>query len=96
MLATTPQRPLPKKRSNDTPHSSTEQPKNKVSRVDILKYICLDHPYSKESLESDLEKQVEKNKMLTGKFVHAKKKLKILKTKVKRQAKKIDDLFAEL
>ena len=34
--------------------------------------------------------------MLTGKFVHAKKKLKILKTKVKRQAKKIDDLFAEL
>ena len=47
-------------------------------------------------MESDLEKQVEKNKMLTGQFVHAKKKLKILKTKVKRQAKKIDDLFAEL
>ena len=61
-----------------------------------MKYVCLNHPYSKESLESDLEKQVEKNKTLTGKVVHAKKKLKILKTKVKRQANKIDDLFAEL
>ena len=95
-LDNTPQRPLPKKRSNDTPHSSTEQPKNKVRRVDILNYTCLDHPFSKESLESDPEKQVEKNKMLTAKFVYAKREFKILKTEVKRQGKKIDDLSAEL
>ena len=36
--------------------------------------------------------------MLIGKFVHAKKKLKVLKTKAKRQAKKIKSktFFAEL
>ena len=61
-----------------------------------MKYICLDHPFSKESLESDPELQVEKNKMLTAKFVYAKRKFKILKTEVKRQGKKIDDLSAEL
>ena len=93
-LAITPRRPLPRKRSLEI-SLSRDQP-NKGKWIDILKFKCMDHPYAKEFVENDLEAQVQENKILTEKFACAKKELKVLKTKVKRQAKKIEDLFAEI
>lgn len=51
------------------------------------------HPYIKHSIEDELNKQTDRNKIRTEKMTKAKNNIKVFRTKVKQKCKKIEAVF---
>ncbi|GFO29161.1 THAP domain containing 6 [Plakobranchus ocellatus] len=67
-------------------------PKHKLTGTTDLH----DHTYPLLSIEENLTKHIELNRLLIEKLNQAKKEIKTLKQKFKRRGKKIEDLFKEI
>lgn len=92
----TSRRAAPLKRPIPSSNPASKEPGGKLRKKEVICSINQDHHYAKKSIEHELKKQTERNEILSGKVTNARKEIKVLKTKVKRKSKKIQDIFSEL